>query len=32
MAKRIAEELEPDLVLCFGVVVRGDTTHYDLVT
>jgi 6,7-dimethyl-8-ribityllumazine synthase len=29
--KKIKEEINPDLVICFWVIVRGETTHYDMV-
>ncbi len=31
MLARLLEETDYDLVYCFGVVVRGETTHYDIV-
>lgn len=32
MAKRVLDNFDSDLLLAFGVVVRGETTHYELVT
>ncbi|MDP2090227.1 MAG: 6,7-dimethyl-8-ribityllumazine synthase [Candidatus Gracilibacteria bacterium] len=29
--KKIIKNTEPDLVICFGVVIRGETTHYEMV-
>ena len=29
--ERIIEKKEPDLIICFGVVIRGATTHYEMV-
>ncbi|PKL36873.1 6,7-dimethyl-8-ribityllumazine synthase [Candidatus Peregrinibacteria bacterium HGW-Peregrinibacteria-1] len=30
--KVVAAEIKPDVVIALGVVVRGETTHYDLVS
>lgn len=30
-AQRLCEQLEPDVVLALGVIVKGDTIHYHLV-
>ena len=29
--KKIKENIKPDLVICFWVVIRWETTHYDMV-
>ena len=29
--ERVIEKKEPDLIICFGVVVRWATTHYEMV-
>jgi 6,7-dimethyl-8-ribityllumazine synthase len=29
--KLVIEKLNPDLVICFWVVIRGETTHYEMV-
>ena len=29
--ERIIAKKEPDLIICFGVVIRGATTHYEMV-
>lgn len=29
--RKVKEKLKPDLVICFWVVIRGETTHYDMV-
>ncbi|MDD2907193.1 MAG: 6,7-dimethyl-8-ribityllumazine synthase [Candidatus Gracilibacteria bacterium] len=29
--KLVKEKLNPDLIICFGVVIRGETTHYEMV-
>jgi len=31
MVARLLEEIDYDLVYCFGVVIRWETTHYDIV-
>lgn len=31
VAKKLAESESYDAVICLGVVIRGETTHYDLV-
>jgi len=30
--KKLKEKLKPDLVICFWVVIRWETTHYDMVS
>ncbi len=32
MVTRVLEEITYDLVYCFGVVIRWETTHYDIVS
>jgi len=29
--KKVQEKLNPDLIICFWVVIRWETTHYDMV-
>ncbi|MDQ7009068.1 MAG: 6,7-dimethyl-8-ribityllumazine synthase [Candidatus Gracilibacteria bacterium] len=29
--EKIIEKKNPDLIICFGVVIRGATTHYEMV-
>ncbi|MDD3144520.1 MAG: 6,7-dimethyl-8-ribityllumazine synthase [Candidatus Gracilibacteria bacterium] len=29
--KLVKQKLNPDLIICFGVVIRGETTHYEMV-
>ena len=29
--KKIIEEVKPDLIICFWVVIRWETTHYEMV-
>jgi 6,7-dimethyl-8-ribityllumazine synthase len=31
MLKRVLKKEDYDLVYCFGVVIRGETTHYETV-
>lgn len=31
MAKKMAESSDFDAVICLGAVIRGETTHYDLI-
>ncbi|MDD2870648.1 MAG: 6,7-dimethyl-8-ribityllumazine synthase [Candidatus Gracilibacteria bacterium] len=29
--KKVKSNLKPDLIICFGVIIRGETTHYEMV-
>jgi 6,7-dimethyl-8-ribityllumazine synthase len=32
MTQKIIDKINPDIIIAFGVVIRGETTHYEIVS